>query len=692
MKGMKSFEKPAEIVGWYIRQKGKIVVTFLVLGVFFAIASAFVPINYNLIDYLPQETQSTKGLAVMEEEFSQGVPNGSVMLPPGTIQEALEAKKQLQSIDTIEQIIWLDDFEDPDLPLSVMDPALKENYMKESRAKLSIVVSQGKESETLKAIYEIMGSEVAVTGDFVIKAEHQEKAIGESIKAFIVLIPIILLILFLTTTSWLEPVLYVLTISIAVLLNWGSNVFLGDVSFVTLAASPILQLAVSMDYAIFLLHRYEDYKAVESDKNLAMKQAVLKSFPVIAASASTTFLGFAVLLLMRFEIGADLGLNLVKGIVFSFITVILLLPCLTLLLDPLLEKFRHKNLLPSFHGVGKKILAVRYLVFFLVLIAIVPSFLGQNNNTFLYGVGENILPQSRQGQDAREVEVIYGKEVFITLLIPKGQKDKELELEKDLAELDYVEEILSYERSIGQGIPEYFLPQEVVDVFRSPNYSRMMLITSTKEESPAAFRLVQEVEETGQKYYDRDLWIVGESVSLHDIKEVVTKDRKLVAGMAVLAIGLVIVFAFRSFLLPLILLLTIETSIWINLSIPYFLDHQLNFIGFLIITAVQLGVTVDYAILLTHHYQDHRSTMLPREAMGKTLGETFLSILVSATMLTMAGGSLWLVSSDPMVSELGLLLGRGALLSVTLVIFFLPTLLLLLDRWIIRERKIIRRA
>ncbi len=684
-------KEPGKLVEFCLGQRKKIVLVFLVLGIVFSIASAFVPINYNLADYLPRESPSTKGLDIINEEFDQTIPNGVVLLPEQPVSEVLEAKQKLEEIPTVEQVLWMDDVVDSSIPLSALDEQLKDTYMKEGKAKISFVVTRGKEVETLESVYQVMGEDVAVAGAFVVSAKQQEKAIGESIKAFLILIPIILLILFLTTTSWMEPVLYILTIGIAVILNWGTNVFLGQVSFITLAASPILQLAVSMDYAIFLLHRYREYKPLEKDKVKAMKQAVIRSFPVITASATTTFLGFAVLMLMRFEIGADLGLNLVKGIVFSFITVLLLLPCLTLLFDAFLEKFKHKQWIPAFSSAGGKLLAVRYVIFFLAVVAIIPCFLGQNNNTFLYGMSEGILPQSREGKDKASIEEVYGKEVFIALLVPRGDPDKEGKLEEELKRLEYVEEVLSYSQIVGTGIPEYFVSQEVAKNFRSPHYSRILLRTSTEEESKQAFSLIKEVKTQVEKYYPEDWWILGESVSLYDIKEVVTKDRKVVAGMAVLAIGMVIALAFRSFLLPLILLLTIETSIWINLSIPYFTDVPLNYIGFLIITTVQLGVTVDYAILLTHNYQTHRCAFLPKEAMKKTLGETLFPILISATMLIMAGGTMWLVSTDPIISELGLLLGRGGMLSTILVLFFLPTLLLLLDRWILKERKLIRR-
>jgi predicted RND superfamily exporter protein len=631
-----------------------------------------------MVDYLPEDSQSTIALKIMEEEFTQAVPNARVMLYEVTLQEALEYKEKLEAIDGVTEVIWLDDVINLKEPIEMADTDTVKAYYKDSTALISVTITEGKEVATCDSIYELIGEENALAGNAVNMATAQKLSASESFGAFLILIPLIILILLLSTSSWVEPLFFLIAIGISILLNMGSNMIFGEVSFMTQSISPILQMAVSLDYAIFLLHSFEDYRKKTDDVNEAMQLAMRRAFPAIIASAATTLFGFLALMFMNFRIGSDLGINLVKGIVFSFITVMVFLPAFTLFCYKWIDRTRHKEILPSFQNIGKLIVKLKIPALVLIAIIILPSFLAQSKTDFLYGTG-SLSSNSRSGQDEIKISDKFGTSIAIVLLVPKGEAAKEQLLCIDLEELDHVNQVISYASMVGATIPDGYLDSAITNQFYSKNYSRIILYTDTKEEGDIAFTLVDQVQSTARKYYGNTVYSCGQSITLYDMKNVVSADTIKVNLIAILAIALVLLLTFRSISIPILLLITIEAAIWINLSTPYFLGNSLCYIGYLVINTVQLGATVDYAILLTDNYKRNRQLTSKREAIKNTLGETFHSILISAVILSSAGFCLGLTSSNPIVSELGMLLGRGTLLSMAMVVCVLPQLLLLFD-------------
>ncbi len=503
----------------------------------------------------------------------------------------------------------------------------------------------------------------------------------ESFYAAALLIPIIIIILVLSTNSWAEPLFFLVAIGVSVLINLGTNIFLGEISFVTQSVAPILQLAVSLDYAIFLLHNFSDELKKGHSPERAMANAMKSSFPVIFVSAVTTFFGFMSLMLMDFQIGADLGLNLVKGIVLSFISVVVLLPALTLYLYKWIEKTQHKSLIPSFSGIGGKILKFRIPALVLVFLLIVPSFLAQGSTSFIYGLGD--LPETtRAGADAQLIEDTFGQSTPIVMLVPNDDVGVEEELVADLESLTNVDSVMSYTNMIGAAIPADFLDESITSEFQSENYSRIMVFTDAGVEGDIPFQLVEDVRDLASSYYGDAAYSLGESVTLYDMRETVTKDNQVVNIMTIVTIAIVLMITFRSLTIPIILLLTIQAAVWINLAIPYFTNDPLVFVGYLIVSTVQLAATIDYGILLMETYKHHRQTMPAYQAMKKALDEKIFSIIISASILSSVGFILWFTSSNPTVSSIGLLLGRGAALAFILVIAFLPAMLLLFDKWI----------
>ena len=658
--------------------KKAVVIFFVVSAIICGILAMQLKVNYNLTDYLPNDAKSTIAIRIMEKEFTQTVPNARVMVSNVSIAQAQEYKEKLAAVKGVTEVLWLDDIVDVKQPLAMADQKTVQDYYRDDTALFSINIAKGAELSAMNSIYELIGDDNAMIGEAVNIGFAQKYSASETTKAFIILIPLIIIVLVLATSSWLEPILFLVTIGIAILLNMGTSVFAGEMSFMTQAISPILQMAVSLDYAIFLLHSFGRFRLQTKDVNMAMQLAMKESFSSILASAATTFFGFIALAFMKFGIGADLGLNLVKGIVFSFVSVMVFLPALTLFLYKYIDKTRHRNFIPDFKNIGKRILKLKIPALIVLVLVVVPVFLAQGQNTFIYGMGDSDA-QTRSGVDANKINSKFGQSTPIVLLLPKGDPAKEFLLAQELKQQEHVTSVMSYATTVDAKIPSSFLDENITSQFYSENYARMIVNTDTVSEGDVAFDTVERVHETASIYYGDQYYSAGQSVSLYDMKEVVEVDTSTVNMIAVISIALVLLVTFRSLTFPILLVLTIETAIWINLSVSYFSNTAICYIGYLVISTVQLGATVDYAILLSNGYRQNRMSMPKKEAMMKTLSNHVISILTSGIILATAGFCLFLTSSLAMVADLGVLLCRGTILSMIMVIIFLPALLTVFD-------------
>lgn len=662
-----------------IKHKKAVVSVFAALALICGIAQTWVYINYNIVDYLPEGTNSTEAIKVMDNEFTQSVTNARVMVKNVDVPQVLESKRKLKSIDGVGDVMWLDDVENISQPMSFIDKDLLESYYKNNNAVISITIADGREASIVKEIRNVLGDNAVISGDAVVTAVSQEMSSGEAIRATIFLIPIIIIILLLSTSSYIQPFLFLCAIGVAVLINMGTGLIFGQVSFITNSISPILQMAVSLDYAIFLLHSFDSFRQTTDDVEEAMKKAMIRSLPSVMASALTTLFGFLALVFMRFGIGSDLGINLAKGIVMSLVSVMVFLPALTLVCYKLLDKTKHKAIMLGFSKTSKFIHWVRIPVFILVLLLVVPSFLAQKNNTFMYGIG-TLGEDTQAGRDEAEINSVFGKSTPIVMLVPKGDVAKETALCNDLQQVDNVTSVISYVTMVGAEIPQAFLDEDVKSQFYSENYCRIIIYASTDQEGDEAFETVANVRNVASSYYGDSPLTLGQSVNLYDIKDVITQDNLIVNILAIISIGLVLLFTFKSISLPLILLMTIETSIWINLAVPYFNGTWLCYIGFLVISTVQLGATVDYAILFTDNFKENRKSLCSKDAILKTVKDSMGSIIMSASILSLAGIVIQFTSSNDVVSQLGGLLGRGTIISASMVLLFLPAYLSLFDK------------
>ena len=665
-----------KLISGMLARRRAVVATFVAVAVVCAALIPFVKVNYDMVDYLPPEAQSTDAVRIMADEFDQAIPNASVLVHDVDVPGALALKDAIARVPGVESVLWLDDVADVATPLAALDEAMVEQYYRDGAVLFQVSVTEGEEGPAiaaLRALVDEAGPGNAVAGEAMDTAQMRESMVDQVLKAVAIVVPIIVLLLVVSTLSWIEPVLFLAAIGVSILINMGTNLFLGSVSFVTFSVSPILQLAVSLDYAIFLLHAFAAERRRGGSIEDAMARAVRSSAGTIAASATTTLFGFAALAFMQFQIGADLGFNLVKGIVLSFVTVMAFLPALTLCLCRLIDRTTHRPLMPSFARIGAPLARVRVPVLALVAVLAVPAFLGQANVVFTYQ--NNVAdPTLRAGADTLMVQEEFGQANAVAVLVPRGDVGAEAALSRDLAALDHVTGVMGYAATVGADIPPEFLDEAVTSQFYSDDYARIIAYLDTDVESAEAFAAVQAVEDAAAARYG-EFYAAGQSANLYDMKGIVAVDNVVVSLVAVIAIFLVVAVTFRSLGLPVALLLAIECGIWINLAIPYFTGTKVNFIGYLVVNTVQLGATIDYGILLTSHYLAHRRRMPARQAVFAALGEAFPSILVSAGILATAGFALAVSSSIGAVASLGLLLGRGALISLGMVTCFLPALL-----------------
>lgn len=671
-----------------VNHRKTMVMIFTMVFVVCLLLGNLVKVNYDINDYLPESSPSTVSLELMQEEFDGGIPNARIMISDVTIPEALEYKEKLEAVDGVTAVTWLDDVVSIFVPLSTLDTDTLETYYKDNNALFTVTIEEDRRIEAVSSIRELIGEDNAMTGSAVSTAISTTETVLEVNKISIFTVLFVLVVLVMTTNSWMEPLIVLIGLGLAIVINNGTNLIFGEISFVTNAAGSILQLAVSLDYSVFLLHRFEECRQENPDVKAAMTEALCKSTSSILSSGLTTVIGFLALVLMQFRLGPDLGLALAKGVAISLITVFVFMPSFILLTYKWLDKTRHKELLPKFDLFGKIVKKVTIPMVCIFVILIIPAYLASNANDYYYGSSNIFGNETQLGSDTAVIESVFGKSDTYVLMVPAGDTATETELSQELNNLPQVTSIISYVDLAGAEIPLEYLDENTLSQLISKNYSRMVLSVDVPYEGEETFALVEQVRNIAQKYYSDTYYLAGEGVSTYDLMETVTNDMVKVNLMAIAAVFIVLLLSLRSISLPIVLVLSIETAIWINLSIPYFMDTTIFYIAYLIISSIQLGATVDYAILMTDRYKENREMMNKKAAVIQTISDVTVSILTSGSVLTVVGLLLGYITTNQLLGQLGIFIGRGAILSLIIVLFVLPGLLYLFDPLIIRKRKI----
>ena len=670
-----SFSLPVFI----IERSRAIEIVFVIAVLLSMLAAPFVNINYDLTRYLPDTVQSKAGLDLMEEKF--GYPGtGRVMIEDVTLYEAKQYKDKLEKVDGVDQIMWLDTGTDVFSSDAFINFNSIDDYYKDGSAVMDIVFEKGdtsrKTSRAIDAMQEITGEKGHYVGMAV-----QNKSLAENVTKEMKLILtlgvlMIFIILCLTTNSWFEPVLYLIVMGVAILIN----IFLGEISFLTNSVSAGLQLAVSMDYSIFLIHAFTREKNKGLDQMTALTNAINEALNSIFASSLTTIVGFIVLAFMKFNIGFDMGIVLAKGIIFSLLTVVFFMPAMILRLTPMIEKTGHRSFMPGFDKLSRGIYRIRYGVLIFVAIFVIPAYTAQNMNRFLFG---NDAVGASEGtkvyDDEQLINAKFGRSNMMMALVPNTSLIDEKAFTDEVEALAYTKSVTSMAGSLPDGVPEEFLPKSITEQLHKNDYSRILIYVRSKGESKLAYQCSDEIQALMKKYYPENSYLVGTTPSTQDIETTITKDYSRVNVLSLLCVFFVVMFSFKSVAIPVIIMIPIEVAIFINMAVPYIKGDTMIFMGYIIVSCIQLGATVDYAILTTNNYLECRKQAEKREAAIQALNMSIPAILTSGSILTIVGYILYNISSVAAIGDLGHLIGRGAWMSMLLVCTLLPAFLVLFD-------------
>ncbi len=672
-----------------VRKRRLVLAVFALAVILSAFASRAVQVDYDMNDYLPPDSPSTIALETMNGAFTGGIPNVRVMVRDVTVPEALDYKEQLAAIDGVESVTWLDDSLDVTVPLQMQDTATVETYYKDDCALFSMTVEDAKRLEAVAAIQDLIGEDNALAGTAVSTAVATNSTVSEVAKIAGIAVIYVLFILILTTDSWVEPILVLAGLGVAILLNNGTNLIFGTISFVTNAAGSILQLAVSLDYSVFLIHRFAECRAENPDASPedCMVDALCKSTSSILSSGLTTVIGFLALVLMQFQIGPDLGLALAKGVALSLVTVFTFMPALTLACYPWMDKTHHKPLLPRFNKFGRFVSRIMLPMALALAILMVPSYLASNHNEYYYGAAHMFGADTRLGEDTAAIEETFGKSDTYVVLVPEGDTAQQEKLSQALHDIPAVTSILSFVDNAGASIPPEFVPGDTLSLLVSGGYTRLVLTVDAETEGDAAFALVENIRATVQEYYPDEYYLAGQGVSTYDLMDTITADMVKVNLLAIGAVFLILLLMKHQLLLPVILVLSIETAIWINLAIPYFRGQHVFYIAYLIISSIQLGATVDYAILFSDRYQEFRETLGRKDAIAATVATVTTSVITTGSALAVVGFLMGAISTNQLLGQLGNFLGVGGLVSLAIVLLALPGYLYLADPLIIKPKK-----
>lgn len=688
-------EKQHSIVNWMINQRTFIEKSFILLVVLSVICIPFVKINYDLSEYLPDWAPSKAGLNLMEEEF--GYPGTArIMIGPVSIYEAKVYRDRIAHIDGVDMVMWADskaDVYQSNLFIQYDDIT---DYYKDEYACMDVTFVDGDSDESthqaISEIQEMLGEKGYFTGSAVQNKSLSETLTREIALAMVMGVIMIFIILTLTTTSWFEPILFLTIMGVAILINMGTNIFLGTISFLTFSVAAILQLAIAMDYSIFLLHTFTHEKEAGAQPEQAIANALHSAFTSIMSSGATTIVGFVVLALMNFTIGRDLGIVLAKGIVISLATVLIFMPALILRWAPYVEKTAHKSFMPSFRPLGNFIYKFRVVPLIFVLIFVIPAYVAQGMNSFEYG---NDSLGSSEGtkvyDDEQEINRRFGRSNLILAIVPNTNQVTEKTLSDAIEDLPYVKSVTSLANTLPAGVPEHFMPESVTELLHSKDYARIMIYVRSANESEFAFQCSDEIQAIIKEYYPENASLVGVTPSTQDIKEIITDDYNFVNILSLLGVALVVMLTFKSGIIPLVVLVPIEVAIFLNMALPYLLGDKMIFMGYIIVSCLQLGATVDYSILLTNNYLDNRTQLDKKSSAILAISSSALSILTSGLILTIVGYGLFFVSSVSAIAGIGRLVGRGALFSMVLVLGLLPILLMLMDKMIFDQKKRLER-
>ena len=665
-------------------------VAILILTVILMIPAVFgmlgTRINYDMLNYLPDDMDTVIGQNALLEDFGKGAFSFIVVenMPEKDV-AALQEK--LESVEHVETVLWYNSLMDTSIPMQLLPDKLYDAFNTGDATMMAVFFDTATSAdETMDAIREIRsiaGKQCFVSGMSALVTDLKDLCEQEEpiYVAIAVVLACVAMMLFLD--SWLIPFVFLASIGAAILLNLGSNWFMGDISYITKALSAVLQLAVTMDYSIFLWHSYNEQRAIYPDKCEAMAHAISATLTSVVGSSITTIAGFLALCFMSFTLGRDLGIVMAKGVLLGVLSCVTVLPSLILLLDKPLQKTRHRSILPKMDGLAKGVTKV-FPVFLALFVVLAPVFYfayDKTNDEVYYDMGQ-CLPEDMEyvianSKLSKEFDIASTHMLLVDASLPSKQVRSMI---SDMEQVDGVKYVLGLESVVGAGVPEEILPDSVRSILKSDKWELLLINSEYKVASDEVNAQIDSLNAILKKY-DPTGMLIGEAPCMKDMIETTDHDFKVVNAVSILAIFLIILLVERSISLPFLLIAVIELAIFINLGLPHFLGQSLPFIAPICISTIQLGATVDYAILMTTRYKAERlAGKEKRPAVITALSTSIPSIIVSGMGLFAATFGVAIYSDIDIISSMCMLMARGAIVSMLCVILILPALLLLCDR------------
>lgn len=642
-------------------------------------------VNYDILSYLPEDIETMKGQDILVDEFGTGA--FSTFVVDGMSNKEVSAlKAKIEDVDHVKTVLWYDSVADISILTDMLPEKMQKVFLSDEGTLMFIMydttMSADETMEAVEQIRAISNEQCFLSGMSAVVTDIRDLSDKEVPVYVLLAVVLSLVVLSLTMDSFLIPIFFLLSIGMAIIYNLGTNVFMGEISYVTKALSAVLQLGVTMDYSIFLWHSYENQKKIfaEDHKN-AMAHAIAQTVTSVVGSSVTTVAGFIALCFMSFTLGMDLGIVMAKGVVFGVIGCVTILPSMILIFDKPLEKTRHKAILPDI-GKLSGFVTKRFPVFLLIFaVLLLPAIYGQKNAEVYYDLA-GTLPEDLQSFMANQkLDEEFDMNSTHILLADSHMKAKDAQTMLDrIDKVDGVKTAIGIDSIVGPSVPKDMIPQSVREIIEDDKYQMILISSEYKTASDEVNAQIDEINKIVADY-DENGMLIGEAPCTKDLITITDTDFKVVSAISIVAIFVIIAMVFRSLVLPIILVAVIEFAIFVNMSIPFYTHTSIPFIASIVIGTIQLGATVDYAILMTNKYKKNRFRgMDKKEAITDALSKSIQSIIVSALSFFAATFGVGLYSNIDMIGSLCMLMARGAIISMIVVIFILPSMFMVFDR------------
>lgn len=670
---------------WVVKHKVVIFIVSLLLLIPSAMGYINTRINYDILSYLPDDIETMEGQDILEKEFGTGAFS-MVVVDGMPYKDVASLKEKMENVEHVKSVIWYDSVADLSVPVELLPDELSDVFNHEDATLMAVLFDTTMSAdETMDAIEElrnVTGESCFISGMSAVVTDT--KNLSNSETPVYVLIAVILsaIVLSLTMDSYIIPLFFLLSIGMAIVYNLGSNILLGEISYVTQALAAVLQLGVTMDYSIFLWHSYQENMEKYNDKERAMAEAIAATFSSVAGSSMTTVAGFIALCFMSFTLGLDLGIVMAKGVVFGVIDCITTLPAMIMIFDKAIEKTKHKPFIPQLKI--SKFVVRHYAVILIVFVLLwIPAVIGYNKTEVYYNL-DSTLPEDLPSVVANnKLNDDFNMNTTHIILADSSLSAKELKAMTDEIEaVDGVKEVLGKASLLGPAFPEDMIPKEFLEDIQNENRQMILVTSEYKVASDEVNRQCGELNQIIKKY-DTDAMLIGEAPCTKDLISITNTDFNVVNSVSIGIIFVIILIVFRSVSLPVLLVATIEFAIFVNMGIPYYTGTVIPFIASIVIGTIQLGSTVDYAILMTTRYQREREAGAEKKEAVLTAHQASVqSIMVSALSFFAATFGVGIYSDIDMISSLCNLMARGALISMVTVLLVLPALYMVFDKLI----------